>query len=287
MHQGHNIPWTVLSTNFKFVELDKRYTPPFTGLISQDRPGAAKDMKYFSDKFMNTIHTFSETERAKYPATFTPIFTGNVFSDELREKYPKYLNPHNQRIEYWMLPHPAIRQRGLADVIKILLYENEMETLLMLAQHPIIQISELHNLQWGPPGDPIGFSRVKGSAAHAYIFFNCAESTGILANGKYALMREYYPLIEEISGHGTFSAHAIPHVRFLEEYSAFTYTETGLCASQIVHGNYGALQDYLKTLFALMYRYDVLMRECGLDSKWEKELTFYNPLRRQQYITVY
>ena len=45
-----------------------------------------------------------------------------------------------------------------------------------------------------------------------------------------------------------------------------------------VHGDMEAMRDYLKTLFALMYRYDVLMRECGMDPKWEEELARCAPL---------
>ena len=41
-----------------------------------------------------------------------------------------------------------------------------------------------------------------------------------------------------------------------------------------------AIREYLKTLFALMYRYDVLMRECGRDPEWEAELSSCAPLRQ-------
>jgi hypothetical protein len=47
-----------------------------------------------------------------------------------------------------------------------------------------------------------------------------------------------------------------------------------------VHEDMGAMREYLKTLFGLMYRYDVLMRECGQDPKWETELAFCVPLRQ-------
>ena len=45
-----------------------------------------------------------------------------------------------------------------------------------------------------------------------------------------------------------------------------------------VHGDMEAMREYLKNLFALMYRYDVLMRECGMDPKWEEELSRCVPL---------
>jgi hypothetical protein len=33
-----------------------------------------------------------------------------------------------------------------------------------------------------------------------------------------------------------------------------------------------ALADYLKWCFAMLYRYDMLLNECGLDSNWEREI---------------
>ncbi|KAF8883609.1 hypothetical protein CPB84DRAFT_1713263 [Gymnopilus junonius] len=245
MHQGHNIPWDIISTNFRFVSSDTRYTPPFTGLISKERPSAPKEVEHFSKKFINAIRTFSETERRKYPTIFTPIMTGNIFSDTLRERYPRYLNTRNQRIEYWMLPHSLLGLGELADIIKVLLYENEMETLLMLAQHPTIRIAGLCHLHFGYH---FGFSRVQESALDAYLFFNCADATGILENGKYSTVKVYYPLLRDLSSPGRYPAQTIPHIQFFEEHSTIIYTDTGSVASQLVHNDYEALHDYLKTL---------------------------------------
>ncbi|KAF8873178.1 hypothetical protein CPB84DRAFT_1690912 [Gymnopilus junonius] len=201
MHQGHNIPWNTISTNFKLVKDDKHFTPPFTGIVSKRHPEAANEVKYFVNKFAQAIRIFSETERRKYPGNFAPIPSGNLFSDELIAKYPEYLNRNNQKIEYWIeraannVHFPMHYNTGsgdLADVVKVLLCENQMETLLMLAQHPSVPLGNLHNLSWG---HHFGFSRVKESAARAYLFFNCAEAIGILDIGEYARLRTIIPFL--------------------------------------------------------------------------------------------
>ncbi|KDR65864.1 hypothetical protein GALMADRAFT_260068 [Galerina marginata CBS 339.88] len=297
MHQGHNIPWDTISTNFKFSREDKRFTPPLTGLMSRDKPGAQNELRHFIKKFTAAIRTFSDTERAKYPATFTPLSSGNLFTDELREKHSEYLTEHNQRIEYWIAsaqwnvsedgtsqPTYNTGQAELAEVVKVLLYENEMETLLMLANHPLIPLASLRNLHWG---HHFGFSRVMESALRAYLFFNVAEATGILENGSYASMRyEYASLLSELSGGMDYPAQQIPHQKFLEECGVFqqnrfrwVYGDKWEESENVIHKDYGRLQEYLKTLFALMYRYDVLVRECGLVPEWEDEMVLQWPLR--------
>jgi hypothetical protein len=48
-----------------------------------------------------------------------------------------------------------------------------------------------------------------------------------------------------------------------------------------VDGDYGRLQvrEHLKLLFALLCRYDMLLRECGLDPDWESQLIYLFPSR--------
>jgi len=41
-----------------------------------------------------------------------------------------------------------------------------------------------------------------------------------------------------------------------------------------VYGNYGCLQvrEHMKLLFAILYQYDMLLRECGLNPDWKSQL---------------
>ncbi|CAA7269994.1 unnamed protein product [Cyclocybe aegerita] len=302
MHQGHNIPWDIITSNFKFVREDKRFTPAFSGLASTDRPNSEQELAHFKRKFAKAIAIFSETERAKYPQQIPPPQSGLLFSNELRDKYPAYLDERNQRLEHWIKraqsthtddngnPYPPSYYTGegdLADVVKVLLFENQMETLLMLAQHPDVPIHCLNYLSWG---HHFGFSRIKESAVHAYMYFNCAEATNSLENGQYALPRSYSRLLQEISWGMDYPAQQIPHLNFLkacgvlDENGHYKAVKRNLDSHTrnwgeevLVHKDYGRLKEYMKTLFEQMYRYDVLMRECGLDPKWEEEVGYSLP----------
>jgi len=166
-------------------------------------------------------------------------------------------------------------------VIKVLLYENEMEVLLMLAQHPEIPIADLLYLEWG---HHVRFTRVKESALCAYMFFNTADATGTLEGGQYARMGVYWSILYEMSRLGESPAQRIPHVEFLQACGilgsdghwpnamGYGYLDAGWAKKMHVHANYGLLQQYMKQLFALIYRYDVLVRECGLQEDWEAEI---------------
>ena len=290
MHQSHNIPWDLISSNFKFVRDDKRFTPPFTGLVSLDKPNTPNEFKHLIKKITRTILTFSETERKKYPQSFTPLSTGNLFSDELRDRFPEYLNKRNQRVEYWierankldagplMQSRYDTRDAELADVVKVLLYENEMASLLMLAQNPRVPIETLNHLSWG---HHFGFSRVMESALQSYMFFNTIAAMDILENGVYMTIPEYGSIIRETTFPMDFPAQQIPHRLFFQQcglkLDAYTYESLG--RDLAVHGDYGRLREHLKLLFALLYRYDMLLRECGLDPKWESQLVYIFPLR--------
>ncbi|KAJ3503743.1 hypothetical protein NLJ89_g8300 [Agrocybe chaxingu] len=139
----------------------------------------------------------------------------------------------------------------LADVVKILLFENQMETLLMLVQHPDVPIDHLHYLSWG---HHFGFSKVKESALQAYLYFNCADATNTLENGQYALP-------------------PIPHRNFLIAYGVL---DAGGHFSIPRPTSHQGSRHW--AVDVLMYRYDVFMREGDLDREWEKETGFYPKL---------
>ncbi|KIM35381.1 hypothetical protein M413DRAFT_449768 [Hebeloma cylindrosporum] len=286
MHQGHNIPWDLISSNFKFVRDDKRFTPPFTGLVSLDKPNTTNELKHLMKKIAGTIPTFSETERKKYQRSFTPLLTVTLFSDELRDRYPEYLNKRNQKVEHWIErayksdaeSRYDTRDAELADVVKVLLYENEMTSLLMLAQHPRVPIHTLTHLSWG---HHFGFSRVMESALQSYMFFNAVAAMDMLENGAYMELPEYGSIVRDTMFSMDYPAQQIPHRLFFQQcgmkLESITYENVGIDVA--VHGDYGRLREHLKLLFALMYRYDLLLRESDLDPDWENQLVYSFPLR--------
>jgi hypothetical protein len=306
MHQGHNIPWNLITSNFKFKKHDRRFTPPRSGLLSKDKPNATRELKHFIQKFIHAVRTFSDTERAKYPEQNLMISDlpteGNLFSDELKKKYPDFLNDKNQRIEYWIwraklgvsssdrmkngeeIVGYGWAEGDLAYVVEILLYENEMSTLIMMAHHPEIPIAHLHTLSCGYYP---GFYRVRQLALWAYMFFNSAEATDILANGEYTHSDSYGSLLREVT---TFMDQT-PHLHFLQSCGLFdetgsfkTYSIHNLNPDWMqglyVHTNFDSLHEYLKTLFSLLYRYDLLLRECEIEPGWELELARVYPINK-------
>jgi hypothetical protein len=267
MHQGHNIPWSILETHFTFTYDDKRFTPPVTGLVLKKNaiPDAvSSDFKHFINKFVSTIKEFSETERKKFPAKVAPIpLDGKVFSDALRDKHPEYLNERIQPISYWIKATRDNWNCGeLMDAVNVLLYENEMSTLLMLAHHPDVNMRKLHYYSWG---HHFGFCRSRESAISAYMFFNTMEAVGCLSNGAYARTQTYRWLIDQTTSSMDYSGHQVTHKEFLRSCGLLGKNSEEV----LVHLHYEKLQEYLKTLFAIMYRYDVLAREVGIDPEWE------------------
>ncbi len=225
---------------------------------------------------------------------------GNLFSDELKKKYPGFFNDQNQRIEYWIWRAKAgfsssgPRKNGeetigygwaegdLAYVVEILLYENEMSTLIMMAHHPKIPIASLHKLGCGYY---IGFSRVMQSALRAYMFFNSAEATNILANGEYTYSDGYESLLREVAA----SMNQAPHRHFLQScglfdesgfFKTFSIHDPDWMRGVYVHTNLDPLHEYLKTLFSLLYRYDLLLRECEIEPGWESEFAHVYPINK-------
>jgi hypothetical protein len=309
MHQGHNIPWELVSSNFEFRENNNHFTPAITGLFSRNRSNGSKEIKHFISRFVHAIHVFSETERAKYPIRkkIIPFSEVSLFPDELLKKHPKYLNEKNQRMENWILRAKKTQYDAhgntagftisydtgdgdLADVVKILLHENEIETLLIMANHPEVPLASLHNLGWG---HSFGFSRVKDLAVRAYLFFNSAEATGILDDGRYTRSHSYSKLLGELGESMDYPAQQVPHQEFFrscglygDEFFLNSARRGRVILSEdtsrdiYVHQNRPLLNEYMKTLFSLLYRYDVVMQECGLEPLWELEIGRSYPIDR-------
>jgi hypothetical protein len=56
-------------------------------------------------------------------------------------------------------------------------------------------------------------------------------------------------------------------------------------SSPVVHQDLPRLQQYMKDLFAMMYRFDVVMKECDMDPQWKREIhgSFQMILQRHRF----
>lgn len=274
MHQAHTIPWNSFASNFKFIRDNPHRTPRVTGLFPRNLPTQGRDLNHFSRVLAETIRTFSETERKKYGKSFKIPPSGLIFSDALRDKYPQHLNEDYQRYDYWIacaehgdptsMPYyDAPSEPSFADVVKILINENEISALFTLAHHPRIPFCRLYNVYWG---HHFGFSRVGEAALQSYIFFNLVAATNTLLGGEYTEMENYPYFVNEIAGRMHCSAQQLLHRAFLDPKKKNDLPE--------VHHDLVGLREYLKTAFSLLYRLDMIVRECGRgdDLDWEHEI---------------
>jgi hypothetical protein len=279
MHQEHNIPWNKAASHLKFIRDDNPlyYPPPVTRIFPRNLPTQGQELNHFVRVLSKTIKTFADTERAKYEASFDAPSSGLLFSDKLREKYPEYLTTRHQRIESWIAAAQAAaspafgqiyyydtRHGELADVVKILIAENEMPTLLMLARHPKIPLSSLRNLSWG---HSFGFARVVEAALQCYLFVNLASAMGILHNGEYLELPQYGGLVRDLTWPMDHPAQQLPHRIFLE-----ALPKDPKSSLPEIHRNLSQLHEYLKDVFKLMFRTEVVLRECGTSIDWEQEI---------------
>lgn len=151
--------------------------------------------------------------------------------------------------------------------MKAMLSANEMDTLLVLAQHPDVPILDLHHLSWG---HSFGFSYVCETALQSYLFFNvvCA-CLGEKAQDSIRELGSYRLTIQKTTTMGDYDAHCLPHRVFFGLERG--WTDVAEISKLEVGG--AKLQEYLRMCFAHLVRYDVLMRECGLDVRWQEEVT--------------
>ncbi|KAJ7785870.1 hypothetical protein B0H16DRAFT_1488319 [Mycena metata] len=273
MHQAHNIAWDSLTANLIFISENPAVTPRRTGFFPRELPTQGKTLGHFSRTLASTVREFSDTERAKYPPHFDAPLRGQLFSDTILSRYADLPYPSvtakSQSIEDWVEwagspPSYSTSQGNLADVVKVLIAENQMDQLLMLAQHPRVPLFDLHQLSWG---HSFGWDHLRDWALEAYIFFNVLLSKPELhTDDRYKSITEYRWLCRKLTYPTDYDAQTFPHRQFFwgsavppavreEEFDPL--------------GDSNKLHEYLKMCFRLLYRYDMLVRECGQTVDWE------------------
>ncbi|KAL8657747.1 MAG: hypothetical protein Q9226_001619 [Calogaya cf. arnoldii] len=106
--QGHNIPWTLFASNFKYKEVPiKNYG--ITNYYAKSKPHPGKDIVYFVNAFVKTVEEHSASERKKYADDYTKpdpneILISEDASRRIGRTVYRYLVPPN-------LPQPAWHTR--------------------------------------------------------------------------------------------------------------------------------------------------------------------------------
>lgn len=95
----------------------------------------------------------------------------------------------------------------------VLLFENEMQTLLMLAQHPDIHMAQILT---SCPREHYQPPHGEETALWAYLFFNTMEAVDQLYNGNYVQRRDYRFLMDNIQmGVGRYHGQQVAHEMLL------------------------------------------------------------------------
>lgn len=297
MHLDHAIPWITVSKIFSIRQNDKLS-------LSQDgtrrvfamdlnpckKPSPDKELLYFSNAIANVIKVFSATERKKYPFQFSAESSGQLFSDELLQKYlarnqeyatcgDPYLTEQNQRLEYWIRrahaeyerepdtwPYPSkalflSHDLDLADAVKILIIENDMSAVLTLARHPLIPLDNLDSIGWG---HSFGIDHLGEYCLQSYVYLNIlAEFPEWCQNEKYRKLGAFQQLERRMTttcdGDGQMPMHR-----------SFYYdlNKEGQFVARDIFGDMGRMKEYLKRCFAVIYRYDMVAKEYGREVDW-------------------
>jgi hypothetical protein len=283
MHQSHNIPWGVFAEHTKFVACQPSFSNRPPQLLSRGKLGQAKALNHFVQKFISTLEEFSKTERKKYrlSSEFTFPTSGDLFSDDFKSKNPALLNRGYQNIESWIRPakldgHCDIHEKSFSvfdweriAVITALISENDMDTLLMLANHPNIPLQTLFSYA-SLAHEQTGLFKVMETTVSAYLFFNITSATGDLDNGNWKRMAWYVNRMHTPSPDWDYPADKITHRGSWNAVSASGYGSNA--ASDDHHPDYETLHEDLKRDFELMYRWDMLLREMGKKSPWQAEI---------------
>ncbi|TFK35332.1 hypothetical protein BDQ12DRAFT_714758 [Crucibulum laeve] len=260
MHQEHKIPWNLLASNVAFVRENPHFHHHATGFFPRNRSNQDREISHFIRVFAQTVSTFANTERRKYLSVIECPKDRRLFSDQLLSQYPQHLNKFVQDPAHWSQRgrkgiHPGSwpeKYSDLANVVKTFLVINNMTPLLLLAQNPEIHLQGLRDMGYY-------------AALHMYLFLNLSAATGVLASGQYKIAEEFGMFFGSTTLPPYGGVWCTPHKDF--------FGDTNIVKDlRDVLGDLSMLKKYLKMLFAIIYCYDMLLRECDSDHNMEDEL---------------
>jgi hypothetical protein len=280
MHQSHNIPWCIFAEHTEFAAYQPSFPNRPPQLLSRGKPGEAKALNHFVQKFVSTIEEFSKTERQKYRSAseFTFPTSGNLFdfNPELEVRYRVIGNDRHQDIESWTIAtgdgntlEESFRNFDMdhylrVGVIAMLMGENDMDTLLMLANHPKVPLHTLFASScWAH--EQTSLFRVMETTVSSYLFFNITSATGDLDNGSWKRISWHVNRMYTPSPDWDYPADKITHRQFYPLWTARGDAE----ALENLRPDYQILHDDLKSDFEMMYKWDMLLREMGMKLPWQ------------------
>ncbi|RDW73662.1 hypothetical protein BP5796_07104 [Coleophoma crateriformis] len=233
--------------------------------------------------------------------------TRMIMSDELlRRSNDSGLDfqGETQNVENWLLSAGRSYSAWVdgGDMLKVLMMEaaaakpamstepeheemkrESMETLLLMANHPDMDILSLRNMHHG---HHYGVSRVAEEATKAYLWLNlmtamreagspiCDPSTDPEAElpKNYLNCDTYQRMLRSVAGNYDGDAQCLVHRDFFCTKEGQHYTSPNVPYKDVLaEENMGAVREYLKGVWRVMVIYDIVIREAGGDPDWDHE----------------
>jgi hypothetical protein len=278
-----------------------RSTPPTSSeSVRDDRKG--KKAKQSEDPSPETRDVISPELMKHYEEITDPLYAYTILY--VLGKIRPAPDKHNSKIENWLL-QPGFRYNNnipKGDTTKLLIMEasgalpalgtetsmgGSIESLLLMSNHPQIDILSLKKMSWG---HHFGVSRVAEEALKAYIYVNllvammekgdevCDIVDGRGKKRKYMDCDSYYKrMLYSVAGYFDGDAQSVVHRVFFFEEPMEGWKDDAhrnRCAGEVerdILSDLERLREYLKGVWRLMVIYDLVIREAGGDPDWENE----------------
>ncbi|EEU37591.1 uncharacterized protein NECHADRAFT_87485 [Fusarium vanettenii 77-13-4] len=298
MHLDHKIPWKTAASHFNLVPSN---TEGRFDVVALDLPSQASTLGHFSRVVSATIKEFSETELTKVPSAPS---SAKLFSDDVLVFPERHfgLGPHDtnsalhnplstshQDVKYWQRRAEGgdfcTSDGDLADAVKMLvviaavapkkpLRIEALAALLRLASET--PLSQLRSLSWG---HAFGANLVASVALQAYVLLNLTEAVQCRQKEHISLLK-IDPLMGVLNRDALqdydYPAQNIPHRAFWSSIGVLDLSRGAggdecVVVDPLAQENdeihqeaRSGLRQYLKDCFAILYVYDVVLRQaCG------------------------
>ncbi|KAJ4243146.1 hypothetical protein NW757_011472 [Fusarium falciforme] len=311
MHLDHKIPWNTAASHFSVMPSN---TEGRFDLVALGLPSQASTLGHFSRVVSATIKEFSETELTKVPSapSSAKLFSDDVLvfperhfglgPHDTNSALHNPLSTSHQDVKYWQ----TRAERGnfsssggdLADAVKMLvviaavapekpLRVEALAALLRLASET--PLSQLRNVHWG---HAFGADLVAGVALQIYMLLNLTEAVQCRQREQISLLK-IDPLMGFLNRDALqdydYPAQNIPHRAFWSSIGVLNLGRGSAAGNEddvvdplaqaddeIHEEARSGLRQYLKDCFAILYVYDVVLRQvCGSDEAeefWAEEV---------------
>jgi hypothetical protein len=278
-----------------------RSTPPTTSSEPGREDGKGKKAKQSGNPNPETRGVISPELMKHYEEMTDPLCTYTILY-VLGKIHPS-LDQQNSKVENWLLKPGDCYHNNIpkGDTTKLLIMEasgalpalrtetsmrDSIESLLLMCNHPQIDILSLKNMSWG---HHFGVSRVAEEALKEYIYVNLLvvmmengdEVCDIVDEGgerrKYMDCDSYKKMLYSVAGYFDGDAQSVVHRVFFYEEPKEGWKDgahRNRCAGEVerdILSNLERLREHLKGVWKLMVIYDLVIREAGGDPDWENE----------------